>query len=378
MDVRAEDCARFLDANLDAGVRAKALETLARVIAAGKSDYADHIAGELPYTGAQVLEVGCHYCWYAPFFLLRGATTYAGIDVEFDPGYDRIHGPRATLQAPLSITDFIACFPNCAMTLGDIRDLPPPAAPFDAAFMISTSEHFDDARACLAALALQMAPGGEIYISHHNYYGWNGHHRSPWSVAEIDLDDPKHREVVDWNHVLRRVQNLDTPNFLNYLRMHELVEIVEDYFTITRRDCIAYDENTGRGRLTSELRRRLSRYYAEELETLSLLLNARRRPEQVTATAVQNTGHRYRIELGWIERGDGHTYVTRLPGLGRLGPLKLLEEERELSPGASDFATIAGQGGGAWTVHFGNYLHFSTSDNTDPRRNGRRYVVASA
>ena len=82
--------------------------------------------------------------------------------------------------------EFIDSFGALSLSDCDIRDLPPPSDLFDAAFMVSTSEHFDDPRGSFAMISALLAPGSEIFINHHNYYGWNGHHRAPWRVQDVN------------------------------------------------------------------------------------------------------------------------------------------------------------------------------------------------
>jgi hypothetical protein len=54
--------------------------------------------------------------------------------------------------------------------------------------------------------------------------------------------------------------------------------------------------------------------------------------------------------------------------------MALSEDGREIGPANATREQVADQGRGAWRIHFGNYLHFSASDNSDPSTNGRRYV----
>jgi hypothetical protein len=84
--------------------------------------------------------------------------------------------------------------------------------------------------------------------------------------------------------------------------------------------------------------------------------------------------HRCAIEIGWSERERGHAFITRIPSLGKLTGLRLFEDDLPLQPGNALHDDIRTLGAGAYSV-WGNYLYFSTSDNTDPARNGRRYVL---
>ncbi len=54
--------------------------------------------------------------------------------------------------------------------------------------------------------------------------------------------------------------------------------------------------------------------------------------------------------------------------------LKLSEDEKSLKPGHASTSAIATLGHGRY-AHWDDTLHFSTSDNSDPRSNGRTYLV---
>lgn len=80
-----------------------------------------------------------------------------------------------------------------------------------------------------------------------------------------------------------------------------------------------------------------------------------------------------------IQPVAGHAYLARLPllfpepsdeeGTSRL---VLLEEGRPLGPAHAAHVQVQGQGLGRYS-HWRGYVVFSSSDNTDPRANGRRY-----
>jgi|RhiMethySRZTD1v2_1073278.scaffolds.fasta_scaffold12159_4 hypothetical protein len=55
--------------------------------------------------------------------------------------------------------------------------------------------------------------------------------------------------------------------------------------------------------------------------------------------------------------------------------LKLYEDGKALGPAHSPHSDIRRQGRGSFS-HWGATLYFSTSDNSDPRTNGRRYSVS--
>lgn len=84
-------------------------------------------------------------------------------------------------------------------------------------------------------------------------------------------------------------------------------------------------------------------------------------------------------DLADVQRVAGHAYCARLPRLlaapsdaeGR-SCLVVLEDGRPLGPAHSAHADIEARGAGAFS-HWLDHAVFSSSDNTDPRSNGRRY-----
>jgi len=82
-----------------------------------------------------------------------------------------------------------------------------------------------------------------------------------------------------------------------------------------------------------------------------------------------------------IGKANGRQFVYTLkhesPSDMAGGPstLKLYEDGKPLGPAHSSHADIAKLGGGRW-AHWGrNAVQFSTSDNSDPRTNGRKYLA---
>jgi hypothetical protein len=90
------------------------------------------------------------------------------------------------------------------------------------------------------------------------------------------------------------------------------------------------------------------------------------------------------LETGIVNGERGNLRVLRLPNHfiflcddeqhnGR-SPLMLIEDGRLLGPAHYPAAMIRDHGGGMYS-HYGERLWFSTSDNTDPRENGRKYEM---
>jgi hypothetical protein len=94
---------------------------------------------------------------------------------------------------------------------------------------------------------------------------------------------------------------------------------------------------------------------------------------------------RYRgyARLTDIRPDSGHGWVATLPAHKGLSDsmshpnrsmLVVAEDERVLGPAHAMLDTVRGIGRGAYS-HWGERLYFSSSDNSDPTRNGRVYAV---
>ena len=100
----------------------------------------------------------------------------------------------------------------------------------------------------------------------------------------------------------------------------------------------------------------------------------------------------HRVEPARTEHEIGSNYIAALPP-SRFAPLlsidgdtlekasrstlALFEDGRELGPPHAQHAWIREYGGGLFS-HWGSSLYFSSSDNSDPRTNGRLYTVRTS
>lgn len=268
----------FFHAHVGQRERAACAEVMRLATDCGQMGIVDTLDRLMGLRGRRVLEIGCGHCWYAPEFLRRGATSFFGTDpyknFDIDLVYD-YRGHRAGSwmnayqRAGMTMREFLGHYRNITLSHEPIEAIPVSEARFDAACMISVTEHLRHPRESFARIADLMAPGGYLYITHHNYYGWNGHHREPKFADEINLSDPSQQRVVDWNHLRRGLLNFDEDagNYLNFIRLHELAAALQEFFTIEWWELQPSPEARGGGRLTPEIRAALPQYYAEELTT---------------------------------------------------------------------------------------------------------------
>jgi hypothetical protein len=75
-------------------------------------------------------------------------------------------------------------------------------------------------------------------------------------------------------------------------------------------------------------------------------------------------GHCWLVHVGHADAADNRT--------SNASPIRLFESNKPLGPAHSLHADVREKGLGHYS-HWGDYLYFSTSDNSDPRRNARRY-----
>lgn len=81
---------------------------------------------------------------------------------------------------------------------------------------------------------------------------------------------------------------------------------------------------------------------------------------------IKESGYAYYLERQFIIPGDSESDPQS-------STLKLFENGKELGPAHTAHKNIRKYGKGRFS-HWGNTLYFSSSDNTDPRRNGRKYT----
>jgi hypothetical protein len=90
-------------------------------------------------------------------------------------------------------------------------------------------------------------------------------------------------------------------------------------------------------------------------------------------------GRPYAGEVRAFRHDEGHSWVASVPSNllsdeEAASCLVVFEDDRRLGPGHSPHDEIRRQGKGRFS-HWGAQIYFSTSDNSNPTTNGRRYHV---
>jgi SAM-dependent methyltransferase len=370
--------------------REQARATLQTAVDSGCRKTLDEVDRAIGLAGKDVLEVGCGWCWHAPLMIGRGARSYRGLDFDVDLNARTIqdrsdevshHYDSATFhEMPVALGEFVSGFRGAQVMKGDIVDAPWPAESFDAVFMLVVTEHVMDPIGMLRRCHDLLRPGGRLYFSHGAYHCWNGHHRPPRLVSEYSATNPDMVAVADWGHLERPLDNNRADqDHLNRIRIHELMAEVSRLFLVDDWKFVESSEATGRDRLTPEIRKRFPQYYREELLTEMVYCSATKHLDAETAKGLDDSladamQHHVTLKLGWSHPEQGHCHITRVPTVGNMSQLVLCEDGKPQEPANALHEVIRAKGQGAYSL-WGNYLYFSTSDNSDPASNGRQYSL---
>lgn len=241
------------------------------------------------FQGKRVLDVGCGNGTDSIGFITLGASEYVGIDQGLDLHGDvvknkngeRVKGgmlPKTSFGwTPSAIS---AAIPQVSFFSGTFEELRAKTdfAKFDVIAMHTVTEHLLQIDDALAGCANLLKDDGRLIYLHHNFYCWNGHHMAPKRVADIDKNDPKQRNYLDWNHLL-----FDPPEghyfrrALNRIRLDDLKALTEKYFEIEE----WREKRDSFGRLTDDIRQRLPQYTERELTTNKVFCVAKPRARRL-------------------------------------------------------------------------------------------------
>lgn len=108
-------------------------------------------------------------------------------------------------------------------------------------------------------------------------------------------------------------------------------------------------------------------------------------PDRPASAGAPTEPVKFKLDPEAMQREEGYAWIVHLPPelqedsdnleATERSPFRLLENGRPLGPAHSPHAAIREGGRGAYS-HWVNKIYFSTSDNTDPRQNGRAYELA--
>ncbi len=230
--------------------------------------------------GRRILDVGMGAGPHSIGFIEGGAASYVGVDplVGSDHVRDFRNLKDPSLPAyhafPYSTRDIMRVYPNIHLYSGLLEDVAAQvkANRVDIAMMAAVTEHLERPHDVIRAIWELLEPSGHLWISHCNYYSWTGHHRNPRSVATWNRTDAEQNKHIDWQHLEPAHPDYSNRNF-NRVRMADLRDVVETYFEIVEWKVSV----EGLPRLTSELRKKWSKYTLEELLGQNIYITGRRR-----------------------------------------------------------------------------------------------------
>src|SRR5262249_35124243 len=255
------------DANRDAIARALEMVYDSGAVA----HYLDTVRCHLDFAGCKLLDVGAGACWHAPFYLAHGARAIHCLDKYVDAGTREIRwhhaasGTFALRQMPLSLGDFLGSFADTELVREDVCTFSR-AGQYDAAVMLTVSEHLLEPARALEAVAGALHPDGKLLLTHGNFYAWQGHHLAPFSVDAYDPKDEAQNQLVDWNHVVNKRHFDKRFVELNLIRLHELTALLARHFAALKVEYVQAPPQIAK-RLSAEKRLQRFAYHVDELLT---------------------------------------------------------------------------------------------------------------
>lgn len=227
-----------------------------------------------------ILDVGMGGGPHAVAFMAGGAAAYVGVDplVGTDHVRDFRNVKDPSIPAyhafPFTTADIMRLLPGVHLYPGTLENVADQVRShgLDFAVMDAVTEHLERPHEVVRAIWELLAPGGQLWLCHCNYYSWTGHHRLPRSVKQWDQADAEQAEHVDWRHLEPTHPDYSNRNY-NRIRLADLQAVIETYFEIVDwRIAVA-----AVSRLTPEIRARWKIYTLAELLGQNIYITARRR-----------------------------------------------------------------------------------------------------
>ncbi|WGF90188.1 class I SAM-dependent methyltransferase [Marinivivus vitaminiproducens] len=225
--------------------------------------------------GQDVLDVGCGSGLHGLGFIASGARSYTGVDPSVSPDEDRVRQKRKRKDGRIPFESFgwtpqqiEALLPQVRLVCGTDQTLPEETT-FDRIVLHQVTEHIMDLDLALARFRRRLRPHGRLLYKHHSYTCWNGHHRKPKTIDEIDPDDPEQRHYLDWAHLDTRPPEEHSMG-MNRVRLDEIRAMTERHFRVVTWREKESSERLGGKRLTADILARHPGYSRRELATQSV------------------------------------------------------------------------------------------------------------
>ncbi len=209
-----------------------------------------------------LLDVGCGTGLHAIGYVVAGVNSYTGLDPKIDLSSDMGKNTRNRKWEQFGWTpsDIMRQLPHVRFIPGTFEEIAPDIA-FDIVVLHNVTEHLHNLEEVFKGIVKRLRPDGKMLYNHHNFFCWNGHHKMPKSLMDINLNDPIQRKYIDWGHVALAESHTDElSEKLNKIRMHELRRLTEDYFTIETWKEIPSKPEQGYNRFTNEILTKYPKY----------------------------------------------------------------------------------------------------------------------
>ena len=227
--------------------------------------------------GRDVLEVGCGRGLHAIGYLIVGVNGYVGVEpkMDLDRNYAKNRRTRREEKVGTTPRRMARRFRRIRFLPGSIED----AAlreDFDVVIFHNVTEHLMNIDEAFRKVSAHLRPGGLVIFNHHNFYCWNGHHRPPKYVEDIDPASPEQKKYMDWNHLQMDPEKKAAflKSQVNRIRLDDLRALTEKYFRIETWSEHEIDSRRGAGRLSGEIRARYPQLTVRELTTQGVFCRA--------------------------------------------------------------------------------------------------------
>lgn len=210
--------------------------------------------------GKSVVDVGCGFGGFGPGFLAAGARNYMGLDPVMKLDSTRAKNKRKRVWDDMGVTpnQISQSLPAVRLHEGTAEDFSSEQK-FDTISLHNVTEHLIHLESVFGGLIELCKPDTNLVFLHHNFFCWNGHHFAPSNPTQIDENNQRHQEVLDWRHI-EIVENLPDDHYfktkLNRVRLDEIRAITEKYFDIIEWNELPSNKAT-LNRLTPEVIRRI-------------------------------------------------------------------------------------------------------------------------
>ncbi len=216
-----------------------------------------------------VLDVGCGTGLHSIGYYVYGVKSYTGLDPKINYYDDRGKNLRKRKFEKFGWTpnDIMNQFPTVQFIEGIFEDIAPNKK-FDIAILHNVTEHLHNLEQVFEGITNRLKEDGKILYNHHNYFCWNGHHQMPKTINDINLNDKKQLEYIDWGH-LRFANTYDDKLSmkLNKIKIDQLFELTNKYFDIEMWNEICSKDKEGVNRLTNEILKKYDKYSKRDLTT---------------------------------------------------------------------------------------------------------------